>query len=92
MQGLRDRIRKLFETMTELENRDLFYAFHQYLWEVREEVNHLVSYLEWRATQPPSGAHFPDRELIYNFYRRGFSVAVQELLPRDRNGRYPDAP
>ena len=47
MQGLRDRIRHLFETMTELENRDLFYAFHPYLWEAREEVNHLVSYLEW---------------------------------------------
>ena len=89
MQGLRDRIRHLFETMTELENRDLFYAFHPYLWEAREEVNHLVSYLEWRATAPPSGTAFPDRERIYNFYRRGFTVAVQELLPRDRNGRYP---
>ena len=92
MQRLRDRIRQLFETMTELENRDLFYAFHPYLWEAREEVNHLVSYLEWRATQPPSGSQFPDRERIYNFYRRGFTVEVQELLPRDRNGRYPDAP
>ena len=92
MQGLRERIRHLFETMTELENRDLFYAFHPYLWEAREEVNHLVSYLEWRATAPPSGTAFPDRQRIYNFYRRGFTVAVQELLPRDRNGRYPHAP
>jgi hypothetical protein len=92
LQGLRDRIRKLFETMTELENRDLFHAFHPYLWEAREEVNHLVGYLEWRATRPPGGARFPDRERIHNFYRRGFSVAVQELLPRDRNGNYPDAP
>ena len=92
LKGLRDRIRQLFETMTELENRDLFYAFHPYLWEAREEVNHLVSYLEWRATRPPRGTRFPDRERIYNFYRRGFTVAVQELLPRDRNGRYPDAP
>jgi beta-N-acetylglucosaminidase len=92
MQGLRERVRNLFETMTELEKRDLFYAFHPYLWEAREEVNHLVNYLEWRATGPAKGTAFPDRDRIHNFYRRGFTVAVQELLPRDRNGRYPHAP
>jgi protein O-GlcNAcase/histone acetyltransferase len=86
--GLRDRIRALFERMTELENRDLFYAFHPYLWEAREEVTHLVTYLDWLAEGQPEGAEFPDRERIYNFYRRGFTVAVQELLPRDARGRY----
>ena len=85
--GLRDRIRALFERMTELENRDLFYAFHPYLWEAREEVTHLVSYLDWLAEGQPEEAEFPDRERIYNFYRRGFGVAVQELLPRDARGR-----
>lgn len=86
--ALRDRIRGLFERMTELENRDLFYAFHPYLWEAREEVTHLVAYLDWLAEGPPAGTEFPDKERIYNFYRRGFSVAVQELLPRDASGRY----
>lgn len=84
----RDRVRALFERMTELENRDLFYAFHPYLWEAREEVTHLVTYLDWLAGDPPAGAEFPHRERIYNFYRRGFGVAVQELLPRDAKGRY----
>ena len=92
LRGLRDRIRQLFDLMTELDNRDLFYTFHPYLWEAREEVTHLVSYLDWRAGRPPSGTPFPERARIYNFYRRGFTVAVQELLPRDRQGRYPDAP
>lgn len=86
--ALRDRIRQLFERMTELENRDLFYAFHPYLWEAREEVTHLVTYLDWLAEEPPPGASFPHRERIYNFYRRGFGVAVQELLPRDAAGTY----
>jgi len=86
--GLRDRIRGLFERMTELENRDLFYAFHPYLWEAREEVTHLVAYLDWLAEGPAAGTEFPDKERIYNFYRRGFTVAVQELLPRDGSGRY----
>lgn len=86
--GLRDRIRHLFDAMTELENRDLFYAFHPYLWEAREEVTHLASYLDWLSGHPPADEVFPDRERIYNFYRRGFTVAVQELLPRDRAGHY----
>lgn len=85
---LRDRIRGLFDRMTELENRDLFYAFHPYLWEAREEVTHLVAYLDWLSEDPPEGTEFPHKDRIYNFYRRGFSVAVQELLPRDASGRY----
>ena len=89
--GLRDRIRDLFHRMTELENRDLFYAFHPYLWEAREEVTHLVAYLDWLSENPAEGAEFPDKERIYNFYRRGFAVAVQELLPRDASGRYRHA-
>jgi protein O-GlcNAcase/histone acetyltransferase len=86
--GLRDRIRRLFDRMTELENRDLFYTFHPYLWEAREEVTYLVAYFDWLVENPPAEAEFPDMEHIHNFYRRGFAVAVQELLRRDGNGRY----
>jgi hypothetical protein len=86
--AFRDRIRDLFHRMTELENRDLFYAFQPYLWEAREEVTHLVTYLDWLAGNPPAQAEFPHSDRIYNFYRQGFTVAVQELLPRDANGRY----
>ncbi len=85
---LHARIGALFTEMTELDNRDLFYAFHPYLWEAREEMAHLSSYLDWLSSSPPADATFPDRERIYNFYRRGFTVAVQELLPRDRQGHY----
>lgn len=88
LRGLRDRIRTLFNTLTELENRDLFYTFHPYLWEAREEVTHLVSYLDWLAEGPAAEAVFPQEARIYNFYRHGFGVAMQELLPRDREGRF----
>jgi protein O-GlcNAcase/histone acetyltransferase len=84
--ALRDRVRALFEEMTELENRDLFYAFHAYLWEAREEVTHLVTYLDWLAESPAPESEFPEAERVYNFYRRGFTVDVQALLPRV-NGR-----
>jgi protein O-GlcNAcase/histone acetyltransferase len=51
-------------------------------------VTHLVAYLDWLAEGPPAEAEFPGRERIHNFYRRGFTVAVQELLRRDGSGRY----
>lgn len=86
--GLRDRIRALFEESTELENRDLFYAFNQYLWEAREEVTHLVAYLGWLNERPAADAIFPAKQRVYNFYRHGFTVGVQELLKRDAEGRF----
>ena len=85
---LRERIRALFDHLTELENRDLFYAFQPYLWEVREEVSHLCAYLDWLTLAPAAAAPFPHRERIHNFYRLGVTVALQELLPRDANGIY----
>jgi len=48
----------------------------------------IAAYLDWLAGDPPVGAEFPDKDRIYNFYRQGFTVAVQELLPRDGSGRY----
>jgi protein O-GlcNAcase/histone acetyltransferase len=78
--------------MTELENRDLFYAFQPYLWEAREETTHLVAYLDWLATEPPTQETFPHEDRIHNFYRRGFTVAVQELFPRQTSGRFSHAP
>ncbi len=82
------RVDDLFVVMTEIENRDLFHAFHGYLWEAREEIGHLVKYLEWLDENPAPGAVFPAGDRIHNFYRRGFGVEVQEILQRDRAGRY----
>ncbi|MCX7299457.1 MAG: beta-N-acetylglucosaminidase domain-containing protein [Rhodobacterales bacterium] len=82
------RINALFVAMTEIENRDLFHAFHGYLWEAQEEIGHLVKYLEWLDTDPAPDAVFPARDRIHNFYRRGFGVEVQEILQRDRAGWY----
>lgn len=82
------RINHLFTLMTEIENRELFHSFHRYLWEAQEEIGHLVKYLDWLDGNPPANADFPAAERIHNFYRRGFGVEVQEILKRDRTGRY----
>jgi protein O-GlcNAcase/histone acetyltransferase len=83
-----DRITRLFNLMTEVENRELFHTFHRHLWEAREEIGHLVVYLDWLDSGPTAQQTFPDEGRIHNFYRRGFGVGIQEILRRDENGRY----
>lgn len=85
---LKQRIINLFDKMTELEDRELFHTFHRYLWEAREEMTHLVSYLDWLNTSPGIDETFPGEERIHNFYRLGFGAEVQDILKRDATGRY----
>jgi protein O-GlcNAcase/histone acetyltransferase len=88
LHAMKARINRLFTLMTEVANRDLFHAFHGYLWEAQEEIGHLVAYCDWLDTGPDATAVFPAEERIHNFYRRGFGVAVQEILKRGRDGRF----
>jgi protein O-GlcNAcase/histone acetyltransferase len=88
LRDLKLRINRLFTLMTEVENRDLFHAFHGYLWEAQEEIGHLVAYCDWLDTAPGADKDFPGADRIHNFYRRGFGVAVQEILQRDAQGRF----
>jgi protein O-GlcNAcase/histone acetyltransferase len=88
MRDFKARINRLFTLMTEIENRELFHTFHRHLWEAQEEIGHLVAYLDWLDTGPSETASFPGEERIHNFYRLGFAVGIQEILQRDRTGRY----
>jgi len=82
------RVSKLFDDLTEIANRDLFYTFQPYLWECREELLTLTHYLDWLATKPAKDAHFPHHDRLPNTYRQGFTQALQQLLQRDPNGHY----
>jgi len=82
------RVSKLFDDLTEIGNRDLFYTFQPYLWECREELLTTVHYLDWLATGPEAGARFRHEDRLPNTYRQGFAVALQHLLPRDETGVY----
>lgn len=88
MRELKDRIARLFTDLTEIENRELFHTLHGYIWEAREETEHLVSYLEWLDGNPSPDAVFDGEARIHNFYRLGYGVAVQEILRRSENGTY----
>lgn len=86
------RVSRLFDDLTEIGNRDLFYTMQPYLWECREELLTLVRYLDWLATRPASDIAFPHKEYLPNTYRQGFTAVLQQLLPGDSNGRYHHDP
>jgi len=86
LRAFKESVDRLFVAMTEIENRDLFHTFHGYLWEAREETEHLLAYLDWLDTAPHPEAEFPAADRIHNFYRRGFGATIQRLLTRDPDG------
>jgi hypothetical protein len=86
------QVSRLFDDLTEIANRDLFYTVQPYLWECREELLALTHYLDWLATNPASDAPFPHHDRLPNTYRQGLAAALQQLLPRDSNGRYHHDP
>jgi len=86
IRAFHDRVASLFDRMTELENRDLFYTFQPHLWEVREELRTLAEYLDWLTTGPAADAVFPEANRLPNTYRQGLSADLQALLPRNRDG------
>jgi hypothetical protein len=86
VRAFHDRVVALFDRMTELENRDLFYTFQPYLWEVREELHTLTQYLDWLASGPAANDVFPEVGRLPNTYRQGLAAKLQALLPRDRDG------
>ena len=86
--SLEKRAQETFNAMTELRNRDLFYAFHQYLWEAGHELRYLLKYMQWLDGNPPAGQEFPHENRIYNVYRMGFTAALNDVVQRDRRGRF----
>lgn len=85
------RVSTLFDDLTEIGNRDLFYTFQPYLWECREELLTTVHYLDWLASGAAAGARFPHEDRLPNTYRQGLAVALQHLFPRDETGVYRHA-
>jgi hypothetical protein len=76
---------RLFEKLTELDNRDLLYSLYGYVWEIRHELDYLVAYLKWLQEGKPDG-RFGKPDKIANTFRGGLSADIERLLPMDETG------
>lgn len=79
-------VERLAVKITELDNRDLLYSLHGYMWELRHELAALLGYLDWlRAGEPGGRFGAPDR--LANTFRGGLAAELARLLPLDASGR-----
>ena len=92
--GRQDRLRKrvrqvvaLARKLTEVHHRDLFYAFNRQMWELREELEMIEQYMDWKlaggdhATEPfRSGNYLPGT------YRGGLVRRLQQLISFRHDG------
>ena len=87
---LRKRIRQVVELarkLTEVHRRELFYAFNRQVWELREELEMIEQYMDWKlaggdhATEPfRSGNYLPGT------YRGGLVRRLQQLISFGADG------
>ncbi len=78
---------RLFEKLTELDNRDLLYSLYNYVWEIRHELDYLIAYLNWLQAGKPDG-RFGKPDKISNTFRGGVSAEIERLLPMDETGAF----
>jgi hypothetical protein len=76
-------VARLFDRLSELEDRDLLYALVGVVGEARTECDALVAYLEHRAR---GGEGFGRPGHLPNTYRRGFAADAQALWPLGPRG------
>jgi hypothetical protein len=91
-QALNQRIQSLFEQLTELKQRDLFYAWSRRVWELKEELQLFDAWLAAKHAQPDCPVGYPSDGHLPGTYRGGLVACLQAHLVMDASGRFRAAP
>ena len=87
---LRKRIRQVVELahkLTEVHRRELFYAFNQQVWELREELEMIKQYMDWKLTGgDPATEPFRSGNYLPGTYRGGLVRRLQQLISFGADG------
>ena len=82
---LNQRVQIMFEKLTELLDRELFYAWSRRAWELKEELQ----LMEGFVTKKKAGEQTPNVEShLPGTYRGGMLANLQSLLAIDEQGRF----
>jgi protein O-GlcNAcase / histone acetyltransferase len=85
------RLRAVCARMTELKNRPLFHALSRRLWELREEVDLLERYLEFKGSRETGAGPFGSDCHLPGAYRGGMAARLQQLLALQPDGTFVPA-
>lgn len=83
-----ERISTIFETLTELKDRDLFYAWSRRIWELREEMGLLKGFLEGRKAGNDNADGIALETHLLHTCRGGIVARLQRHTTLDEQGRF----
>lgn len=85
------RLREFCMRLADLHDRRLFYALSRRIWELREELDLLEHYVEFKSTQLQSRASFHSASHLPGTYRGGLVARLQQLLVQKDDGTFSPA-
>jgi protein O-GlcNAcase/histone acetyltransferase len=85
------RLREFCARMTELRQRPLFYALSRRIWELREELDLLEHYVEFKSRGGAANAAFRSDFHLPATYRGGMVPRLQRLLVQQPDGTFEPA-
>jgi len=86
------RLREFCVRMTELKDRSLFCALSRRVWELREELDLLDRFVEFKSNPGNADAAFASDFHLLGTYRGGLVARLQKLFPQQPDGTFgPDA-
>ena len=85
------RLKEFCARMTELRHRPLFYALSRRIWELREELELLHRYVEFKSKPGQSDAAFESDFHLPGTYRGGMVQRLQRLLMQKSDGTFEPA-
>jgi len=87
-QELNRRIQSLFERLTELRHRELFYAWSRRVWDLKEELQLFELWLAQKRAQPDARPCFPSEGHLPKTFRGGIIARLQQILPMTADGHF----
>lgn len=82
------RLRNFCAHLTELKDRALFAALHRRAWELREEMDLLDRFVEFKSQPGNADAAFTSDFHLPGTYRGGFVARLQQLFPQKPDGTF----
>jgi protein O-GlcNAcase/histone acetyltransferase len=89
---LNGRIQHLFERLTELRHRELFYAWSRRAWDLKEEMQLFDLWLTARQQHPDALEGYASEAHLPGTCRGGLLARMQRLLPLGDDGRFRPSP
>ncbi len=85
---LHGRVQRLFDALTQLKDRDLFYAWSRRAWELKEELDLIKNFLALKMAGADEGPGIGFETHLPGTYRGGIVARLQRRLSMDENGLF----